>query len=109
MLQLDYIRWLEAVKHMHVFVHCWFMASGYVSKGCNEGLTTAQMIQGAAAEAGQTISDDLAEACGAVDPLYEGAGDASPLFFLFHTYLVRRAPRPDRASSKPAPSAPAAN
>ena len=81
LLGYDYAPFLEGVKHMHVYVHCWFVAAGYVTRGCNDG-TAAEMIRGATG-----ISEAEAEACAAMPTKYVGVGDDSPLFFIFHTYL----------------------
>ena len=81
--QAEFGVFLELVKHMHVHVHCWMAAVGYVQGGCNEG-TVAELYAGATGEA---ADGEVVARCTAPPTIFANQGDDSPLFFAFHTYL----------------------
>ena len=107
LLSQPFIIFLEHIKHMHLFVHCWFAVAGYVGPGgwCSPwGKSLPQILsdtdprsntvtsgtgqgqgQGRGQGQGQGQVTKTAEACSKLDPRYEGEdpgmcrGEAHPL------------------------------
>ena len=83
LLGMEYLQFLEGIKHLHVYTHCWFTATRYVvAEGnvCNEAAFEFAMTAATAS------SDAEMARCASATPIYSDI-DVTPLFFMFHSYL----------------------
>ena len=77
LLSHEFIVFLEHVKHLHLFVHCWFAVAGYVGPGgwCSPwGKSLPQILSDT--DAANTVTGGTAqitkaaEACSKLAPMY---------------------------------------